>query len=618
MKKIICRIIILCAALTAIFALTACDGAEFTFATDIVDNAVFTERNYTFSVTAFCGDEACEIDVNNNGVLLKLNGGVYTAYLENGENKITVTAKSGNRRETRVYTVEYRYDFDITADIDKAKIVNDAISFKATATFNDAACSLSLKHNGADITPSSTDNGYSYFIELSGGKEHKFVFTANAKEYEFEKTYTLYYGEFGVVTTLDSVVKTDKNELDFMFSATYDEEACEVELRANGDRIVPTAGNSYKLVMPNYGKYDIVATLKKGNASKEFKYAVRYGDGVSKSFASISIEDGSSYKGAKYSFDVRAEDSFGDKLKDEEISFSADFDADDKKDEFVVLALGDDLTKVWSDDAKTSYRVDFTQGRFENCINKPLLFRIGIESGEEPIYRTFRMTYVGADKDGAIGRVVFSLEGFTIGCGYFIEPQYLTIYDGEPFSETMTDFFAERGLEYDYTGRIESAFYLARVTGLDLEGNRIPDNLAARVNPQAYSLEKNEDGKYSLGEFDYTSGSGWMYSVNGNFPNYGFSDCFPQDGDVIRVRFTLALGNDIGGGKALGLGASSDYAEFADYAAIHKRLADIRDNITDANRAVYETALKKIAVWDLPQSIVDAQLAALKATYREI
>ena len=41
--------------------------------------------------------------------------------------------------------------------------------------------------------------------------------------------------------------------------------------------------------------------------------------------------------------------------------------------------------------------------------------------------------------------------------------------------------------------------------------------------------------------------SGWMYSYKGRYPGYGMGACKPQDGAVIRLRFTLALGKDIGG-----------------------------------------------------------------------
>ena len=52
-----------------------------------------------------------------------------------------------------------------------------------------------------------------------------------------------------------------------------------------------------------------------------------------------------------------------------------------------------------------------------------------------------------------------------------------------------------------------------------------------------------------MGEFDYTRGSGWMYSVNGSYPGRGLSRYFLSDGDVLTLRFTLANGNDIGAGR---------------------------------------------------------------------
>ena len=37
-----------------------------------------------------------------------------------------------------------------------------------------------------------------------------------------------------------------------------------------------------------------------------------------------------------------------------------------------------------------------------------------------------------------------------------------------------------------------------------------------------------------------------MYQVNGVYPNYGLSDYCFQNGDTLRLRFTLAYGADIG------------------------------------------------------------------------
>lgn len=56
------------------------------------------------------------------------------------------------------------------------------------------------------------------------------------------------------------------------------------------------------------------------------------------------------------------------------------------------------------------------------------------------------------------------------------------------------------------------------------------------------------EGIGNLYEFDCGSGSGWMYRVNGWYPNYGCSRYALKDGDVIEFRYTCDLGNDIGGG----------------------------------------------------------------------
>ena len=56
------------------------------------------------------------------------------------------------------------------------------------------------------------------------------------------------------------------------------------------------------------------------------------------------------------------------------------------------------------------------------------------------------------------------------------------------------------------------------------------------------------EGINNLYEFDCGELSGWMYSVNGWFPNYGCSRYQVQAGDVIKWVYTCDLGYDVGGG----------------------------------------------------------------------
>ena len=54
------------------------------------------------------------------------------------------------------------------------------------------------------------------------------------------------------------------------------------------------------------------------------------------------------------------------------------------------------------------------------------------------------------------------------------------------------------------------------------------------------------EGINNLYEFDVGSLSGWMYNVNGWYPNYGCSRYQLKDGDVVEWCYTCDLGYDLG------------------------------------------------------------------------
>ena len=54
------------------------------------------------------------------------------------------------------------------------------------------------------------------------------------------------------------------------------------------------------------------------------------------------------------------------------------------------------------------------------------------------------------------------------------------------------------------------------------------------------------EGINQLYEMDCGKNSGWMYSVNGKYPNYGCSGYKLKDGDKIEWRYTCDLGADVG------------------------------------------------------------------------
>lgn len=54
------------------------------------------------------------------------------------------------------------------------------------------------------------------------------------------------------------------------------------------------------------------------------------------------------------------------------------------------------------------------------------------------------------------------------------------------------------------------------------------------------------EGIHNLYEFDCGALSGWMYRVNGWYPNYGCSRYQLADGEVVEWRYTCDLGKDVG------------------------------------------------------------------------
>ena len=60
------------------------------------------------------------------------------------------------------------------------------------------------------------------------------------------------------------------------------------------------------------------------------------------------------------------------------------------------------------------------------------------------------------------------------------------------------------------------------------------------------------EGIHNLYEFDCGALSGWMYRVNGWYPNYGCSRYQLKDGDLVEWRYTCDLGADVGGAYAVG------------------------------------------------------------------
>lgn len=110
-------------------------------------------------------------------------------------------------------------------------------------------------------------------------------------------------------------------------------------------------------------------------------------------------------------------------------------------------------------------------------------------------------------------------------------------------SNGKAEMIPENGVIY---GTREVEFY---------EGESVFDVLLREVKKEKIHMEFTMtpvynsnyiEGINNLYEFDGGELSGWMYKVNGWFPNYGCSRYQLKDGDVIEWLYTCDLGRDVG------------------------------------------------------------------------
>ena len=280
-----------------------------------------------------------------------------------------------------------------------------------------------------------------------------------------------------------------------------------------------------------------------------------------------TLTNGVTQRGSRLTFDVWARDKSGSKIAS------------------TVTLNGTHVPYTWDDVEKTSYTLTFTQEGGNTVV---------VCAGDAT--ETYSISYVPTQNGGVVGQAVVSIEAFSIGGGYVVEPLSVDIYEGENAAQLLDRVLSTHGLSKDQTGTLTSGFYLAGIKGAALasmpkDGSSVPADLLSRLG--SVGTRSNHDW---LGEFDFTNGSGWMYCVNNVFPNVGFSDYYLNEGDVMRIQYTLALGADIGGAGATG-GGSNFYA------------------VADKDRLI--TLLAQYGCDSVPSSVLDIA-AKLNATDSEV
>lgn len=211
--------------------------------------------------------------------------------------------------------------------------------------------------------------------------------------------------------------------------------------------------------------------------------------------------------------------------------------------------------------------------------------------------------------DTPAGYVTLDVEKFTLGQGYIKEPVKVPFYEGDNGAAVFSRLLGEGN--YQHSGTVDSSFYLTFVKDHDTSPVQIPSYITAMMEADnvQYGFKNNEDW---LGQFDYSYQSGWMYAVNNAFPPVGFSDYVPQDGDVVRVQFTVF-------GYGMDLGSEWGDVRLANKDALTEAVAEINSApnkeellLNDKIEAAYNQAYEMLENIESPQDDVDSALASLE------
>ena len=121
----------------------------------------------------------------------------------------------------------------------------------------------------------------------------------------------------------------------------------------------------------------------------------------------------------------------------------------------------------------------------------------------------------------------------------------MEILQGDTAAKTLLTAADYIGVEILFDGTAESGFYVRGVAGYS-GVPEVPAELWELILRDGLTVTGSPSGALLAG--DFTTNSGWMYSINGTlFPGKGLSAYNLSDGDVLYIRYTVAEGKDIGG-----------------------------------------------------------------------
>lgn len=546
------------------------------FKTSIIDGSTVEKETYGFSIRQLTTLEVTGLSVTVNGkeYLFPANSRYMNVRLATGANTITVSV---NYREadgstvcaSKSYTVYYAQAGEL---IIVAKRVSDnkPLNELATVTDGELTFTASMVQDGNEYPVQSvtlngrtlTGIGDTYTAQLNSG-ENRIRIKASYQSSSADVTYTITYNAnaFRIITyNLSSRVPViDDNTV--QSRSKFEQVTVDSEQHRFKLQLIPSTGRE---AITNVRVSDSTGTTSLTQESNGW-YTVQMGREDRKLY--IDYKD-SLGQPKTYKYQLHFQRNAEDTPENRQPTISPEIEMDG-----TIIGLTDGLTLKNPDvillvDGHSYTGKQLYSSNYTVSVNGMVVPAPVSQSGSKFGYSTYlsneganTITITATDADGYSATrswtvyyengditVTVSVEATTVGLGYLVPPTEVTVPGGTDAWSIVEKVLTENGYGISGSGSYLSAIQLSGIcSGFFIDSELMElimadgmDENGAGLDPQPFSMD-------SLGEFDFYRWSGWMYSYNGSYPGYGMNVCKPQDGSVIRVRYTLALGKDIGG-----------------------------------------------------------------------
>lgn len=546
--------------------------AALYFTTSIIDGETTAEETYPFTITHQPQREPIGLAVTVNGRELRYAAQTtsVTVHLAAGANTIVVSADyredGGTVRATRSYTVCYAQPGEL---IIVAKRTSDGRQLGELGTVSEGALTFTAcaERDGSTYPVQSVElngrtlagSGGSYTADLNSG-ENRIRVKASYQSSTADVTYTIIYNAnaFRIKTSISDTVIDDNTA---QSSASFEKVTVDSERYRFWLQLIQSTG---KEAITNVRVSDSTGTFSLTQDSDD-RYTVDMGREDRQLY--IDYKD-STGRSKTYKYQLHFQRGAEGTPEDRQPTIIAQVEADG-----TVIGLTNGLTMKTPDlivlvDGRSCNGQQLYANNYTVSVNGTVVPAPISQSGYQFGYTAYlsneganTITITATDADGYSATrswtvyyengditVTVSVEATTVGLGYLVAPTEVTVPGGTDAWTVVQQVLTENGYTVSGSGSYLSAIQRSGIcSGFFIDSELMElimadgmDENGAGLDPQPFSMD-------SLGEFDFYRWSGWMYSYNGSYPGYGMNVCKPQDGSVIRVRYTLAMGKDIGG-----------------------------------------------------------------------